>query len=247
MTLSLAVVCEAAADQQTGSDLADRVVRAEVAWIEEGHLPHLRTWRGFTLADRFLPWTQVDDLARAQRIRAHGHFDGWPGAPDAHVTRLALLLFIAADPRPDGVVLLRDDDRQTARRTGLEQARNTSRIGVPIVIGLAHPKRECWVLAGFDPENEHESDRLNALRQELGFDPRERAEELTAKHVTAKRDAKRVLQALTGGDPQRQADCWTKTGLPLLAARGQKTGLAEYLAEVGQRLVPLFTGHQKPS
>ena len=147
MTLSLAVVCEAAADQHTGCDLADRVVCAGVAWIEEEHLPHLRAWRGFTPADRFLPWTQVDDLARARRIKAHGHFDGRPGAPDAHVARLALLLFIAADPRPDAVVLLRDDDRQTARRTGLEQARSTSKLGVPIVIGLAHPKRECWVLA----------------------------------------------------------------------------------------------------
>lgn len=245
MTLSLAVVCEAAADQHTGCDLADRVVCADVDWIEDGRLPDHRAWRGFTPVGPFLRWTQVDDLARARRIKAHGHFDGQPGAPDAHVARLALLLFIAADPRPDAVVLLRDDDGQKERGDGLEQARSTSKLGVPIIIGLARPKRECWVLAGFEPADHNEAASLLRLTQELHFDPRESAQNLTAKHANQKRDAKSVLRALTGGDWQREADCWKNTDLALLEKRGQNTGLADYLKEVRQKLVPLFTGHTK--
>ncbi len=161
------------------------------------------------------------------------------------MARLALLLFMAADARPDAVVLLRDDDGQTARRKGLEQAHSTSALKVPIVIGLAQPKRECWVLAGFDPQNEDETNRFDSLKRELRFDPRERAERLTAKHA-ADRDAKRVLKALTEGDRQREADCWMKADLKRLDARGQKTGLAKYLGEVRKELVPLFTGHAEP-
>jgi hypothetical protein len=158
---------------------------------------------------------------------------------------LALWLLHAAEHRPDAVVLLRDDDGQTERRKGLEQARDTSKMGVPIVIGLAHLKRECWVLAGFEPQNEEERRRLEHLSAQLGFDPRSAADRLTARRPpSALRNPKHVLDNLTGGDRDREADCWGKTGLNLLRDRGQGTGLADYLDEVLKCLAPLIRGGQ---
>jgi hypothetical protein len=240
VTLSLAVVCEARADCETGCGLADRVFLAAVDWLDDETLPHCRQWRGFEASEPYLLWKHVKPLARSHSIRAHGHFDGWHGAPDAHVARLALLL-IHASPQPaQAVVLLRDDDRQTDRRQGLEQARNSSRIGVPVVVGLAHPKRECWVLAGFEPQDKLETDRVAELRSNLGFDPRECAVRLTARKTGEPRNAKDVLDLLTGGDWHRQAGCWEQADLALLEKRGEDTGLNAYLREVRGRLVRLF-------
>lgn len=167
MALSLAVVCEAPADQRTGCRLADRVACTEIAWVDDDMLPHLRQWRGFHEHDPHLLWKEVGHLAKSHNIKAHGFFDGKPSAPDANATRRALLLLIASERRPDAVVLLRDDDRDTRRREGLEQARKSVKIGIPIVIGLAHTKRECWVIAGFEPQNDIESNRLEEVRREL--------------------------------------------------------------------------------
>jgi len=247
VTLSLAVVCEASADQQTGCGLADRVFLAEVAWLEEEMLPHCRQWRGLNPQEPCLLWKNVHTLARKHGIRAHGHFDGEPGAPDAHCARLALLLLHTTDHAADAIVLLRDDDRKTGRRKGLEQARSTSRMAVPIVIGLAHPKRECWVLAGFEPRDRAEQRRLTELTKELGFDPRHHAQRLNAKQAGQKRNAKRVLDELTGGEWERQAACWRETDLQRLRARGGNIGLAVYLDAVNDRLVPLISGQAAAS
>jgi hypothetical protein len=112
---------------------------------------------------------------------------------------------------------------------------------VPIVIGLAHPKRECWVLAGFEPQDDQESRCLSSVCEQLGFDPRHHAERLTHRGSGELRSAKRVLAELTGGDWQRESECWRTADLEVLAARGSGTGLAEYLAEVRRELLPLFT------
>ena len=63
---------------------------------------------------------------------------------------------------------------------------------------------------------------LAEIRQELGFDPRERAEQLTAIHDHDKRSAKRVLRHLVQGDPDREAACWKETSLQLLRAPRRK-------------------------
>jgi hypothetical protein len=247
VTLSFAVVCEAPADQRTGCDLADRVFVVEVGWLEQEMLPHCRQWRGQDPSEPHLLWRNVNSLARSQRIRAHGHFEGEPGAPDAHAARLALLLIRASLNPADAVVLLRDDDRQTERRRGLEQARRSSGTGIPVVIGLAHPKRECWVLAGYEPRDQEETDALNRARRELGFDPRQHAEGLTAKHLQDKRNAERLLETLSGGVWQRQADCWKHSDFEILKDRGVNTGLTAYLEEVRRLLVPLFSGRSGDS
>jgi hypothetical protein len=146
----------------------------------------------------------------------------------------------ASDFPLHGVLLVRDDDRDEDRRGGLDQARNSVEMGVPVVIGLAHTKRECWVLAGFSAQTPEEDAFLAGLRQELGFDPCAEAEGLTAKHDHDLRSAKRVLGVLTAGNREREADCWLRCDLRLLEQRGQNTGLADYLREVRTLLVPLF-------
>ena len=238
MTLSIAVVCEAPADQRTGCCLADRVFCESAKWIEPDLLEHLRCWRGYTTNDSHLTWTDAVKLVRRSRIRADGHFAKEPGAFDARLARRSLLLLHSCDHPPDAVILLRDTDGQIDRRRGLEQARNSQVLEVPIVIGLARTKRECWVLAGFEPQSGDEEKRLAAVRQQLGFDPTARAEQLTATHDSDTRSAKRVLDELTGDDKDREAQCWQVTGLETLKTRGKAAGLADYLGEVEKNLAP---------
>jgi hypothetical protein len=246
MPFVFAVVCEARADQETACALADRVFCAEVDWLGEEILDECRRWRGAIENSYFLTWSEVGELARQAGIRAHGHFGCEPAHHDARIARRALRLLMALELTLDGVLLIRDDDRDADRRAGLEQARRESEINVPVVISLAHTKRECWVLAGFDPCSDAETRELDGLRRELNFDPRLAADRLTAKHDHETRSAKRVLAALTKGDREREAECWLRCELRLLETRGASTGLADYLRELRERLVPLFTGERRP-
>lgn len=112
-----------------------------------------------------------------------------------------------------------------------------------IVIDLAKLEREAWVLAGFEPADHGEQERLADERKRLGFNPCEKSQELTAcKDPHATRSAKRALNSLTGGDVERERECWSKTSLHQLRQRGADNGLADYLNEVETRLAALL-GH----
>ncbi|WP_242515140.1 hypothetical protein [Sorangium cellulosum] len=110
-----------------------------------------------------------------------------------------------------------------------------------MLLGVAHPMRECWVLAGFVPETRPEVAALDALRKELGFDPTARSHELDASSKTAKRSPKRILERLTGGEVDREARCWTEPDLDHLRQRGRDNGLAAFLSEVEERLAPALS------
>jgi hypothetical protein len=143
----------------------------------------------------------------------------------------------------NALVLIRDQDDQPERRAGLEQARSQDHSGIVIVVGLAIVERECWVVSGFEPQDEVESARLESERQQLGFDPRLRSHDLTAcKNDLAPRSPKRVLRQLSVGDPDRERRCWCQTALATLQERGGENGLAAYLKEVRERLAGLI-GH----
>lgn len=240
----LAVVCEADADRRTATGLADRVLCAEVDWIEPGILNGHRKWQGLVEGSSHLEWHQIKDLADARGIKSHGYFMGEPGAPDAYAARRALLLLNARPP--DAVVLVRDTDGQEERRHGLEQARTEQPRTeqpwpFPVLLAVAHPKREAWVIAGFEPRSHGEEVSLAQLRQELGFDPRLQSEALSARKTGALRDAKRVLNLLIGGDFDREESCLAECPLEHLVERGRLNGLSDYLEEVRTRLVPRFT------
>jgi hypothetical protein len=243
MPLKIALVCEAEADYRLATALAERVLAQAGEWVADV-LEHCPLWWGLDQQGTFLSWRDVPELARQRGFRVHGHFGGEPAAPDARVARRALWLLRARHPDLDGVLLIRDDDRQTGRRQGLEQARDDSAWRDRIVIGLAHCKRECWVLSGFDPIDAAEDALLQQEKTRLGYDPCCSAEHLTAKHDQDKHSAKRVLALLTGGDPDREARCWETASLETLHERGQQTGLAQYLSEVKSVVVPRLLGHQ---
>lgn len=151
---------------------------------------------------------------------------------------------MARDEGIGGVLLSRDSDGVAERRRGLEQARVRRSGEWPfcVVIGVAEPKREAWVLAGFEPEDDDDSERLAGLWGELGCDPRERSHEFTARTPGSKRELKRILGLLTGDRAAREEPCWNTTPLELLRARGVGNGLAAYLDEVERSLVPLVGG-----
>lgn len=248
--MRLVAFCEAAADFQIASELVDRVLReAGPDWVGDvlDTAPDgVRSWRGigggmfFVLRDLT---KHADDLG----VRVlHGHFDGRPGAADAVMGRTVFAIVRTLVNRGDAIdaaLVIRDMDDQPERQTGLGHARTEARAWATfrIVLGCARAKREAWVLCGFEPENDDEHARLNELRQELGFQPHEHAYRLDAKDEQAKRSAKRVLRQLTGDDRGREEQCWKETPLDTLRARGELTGLRDYLEELEQHLVPLIT------
>lgn len=238
----LAVVCEADGDRRTACGLADRVLCREVEWIEPESLAAYRSWRGLDEGRTFLKWSDAGTLFRKSGLKAHGHFDGRPGAPDALAARRVLLLLHKAGFVPDAVLLIRDSDGDLDRLAGLKQARAEWNEPVPIVLGLAHPKREAWVLAGFEPQDEDERARLKQARQSLGFDPRLHAHRLDAIEPGALHDTKRVAAELIGGLEEREESCWMECDLETLLERGGENGLAAYVQEIRERLVPLFRG-----
>lgn len=232
------VVVEGPDDGRTVPGLVDRVLVNEVPALA-GELARARTFCGLGASAAFVTWSAVHQ----QRVpRRHGHFGGEPALEDARTAVLALRCFVACDPQPRAVVLVRDSDGKDAeRRRGLEQARDDAAWPFEVLLGVAHPMRECWVLAGFVPEGKQEEASLAALRRELGFDPAARSHELDASSKTAKKSPKRVLDRLTGGEHEREARCWTEPDLGHLRQRGSDNGLAAFLSEVEARLVPVFS------
>ena len=224
--------------------LADRAVCAGPDWLSEQPelIETLRTWIAWAPSGRRFRWTEIDDLGRELNLPVRGKNEGEKDFPDFKAAVRALRVIRALIDDVAAVVLIRDMDDQEDRERGLRQARDRHEQqggSFRVVLGVANPKRECWVLAGFDPFNEQERRLLEEERSYLGFGPVERSEQLTAKHHEDKRSAKRVLEKLTQGNWQREKQCWTVTQLDTMRSRGQKNGLASYLKEVEDRLVPL--------
>lgn len=243
MTLRFAVVHEARADFQSSTELADRVLCESIDWLDDDIIVHQRNWTELAHNGYRLSWTGIPKLALEAGITPMGHFSGEPGLPDAAAARRAILFLRNEFPDLKAILLIRDRDDQPDRRGGLEQARGQDHTGIAIVVGLAVVERECWVLSGFEAQDEEESARLQEERTKLGFNPCERSHELTAcKDDQANRSPKRVLRHLSGGDWARERQCWQNTSLHLLRERGVENGLATYIQEIRDRLAPLI-GH----
>lgn len=241
MTVSVAVVCEATADRVTITTLAERVIRDAATWIEPETVGNYVEWRGYRRTDPHLEWTGLDpiaaDLGLVIRFR-----DVQPLHPYSQNALRAIRVLARSPDRVDAIILVPDSDDDTDRLRGLEQARDYAREALPIVIGLAHTKRECWHICGFEPEHDGEGKALEELRSELGPDIRTRTEGLTAKHsaTTDKRSAKRVLSKLCGDDRERELRCLTTLPVEELKKRGANNGLRAFLGELRQHLVPPF-------
>lgn len=239
---AFAVVAEAAADQQIASDLSERVMVEEVDWIDEGNVGNFCCWQGLEASSSYLAWKSIAGAARARGIVKHGAFRQSPGVLDERRARLALRLFKALDERPDGVLLVRDTDGEAGRVESLERVREAGAWEFEVLLATPDPKRECWVLAGFDPLNDDEEAALRETRSFLGFDPRIHAERLTAKRDKGKRNAKKVLQRLMRPESEREESCWQQADLGVLKERGKGSRLTAFLEEVSTRLVPMLAG-----
>ncbi len=239
---SFAVVAEARADKQIASELAERVLVDEVDWIEREGLPALVRWQGLDESAEYLSWAGIGNQFKARGMVSHGRFRSVPGTLDERRARKALLLFTSLPEPPDSVFLVRDTDAEEGRVESLAREREAGSWKFPVLLATPHPKRECWVLAGFDPADAGERAALDEVRSHLGFDPCLKAERLTAKRDKGKRNAKKVLAELMPPGSEREECCWRDTALSVLGERGQESRLAAYLAEVTDRLVPLFAG-----
>lgn len=248
--MELVIVAEAEPDVDTACDLADRVLHAEPPpWLRMEEIRQMRTWTGLAAHTEFTKWTDVGELyektPRMPRYLGHER-EGQSNTHDYAAARRVLLLadhFITnEDRRIRAVALIRDTDDQVRQRTqSLKNAREDhSSDRFEVVLGIAKPMREAWILNGFEPQTNAEEKRLREERRNLPVDPLTESHELTASSEQAQNSCKRVVQVLTDGDSDRERACWQESDLDLLRERGELTGLTDYLEEV-KRLIPLFT------
>lgn len=250
----LLVACEDRCQYEAGTMLVDRVLAASgPRWLVElmEHEPTAaRTWVEIENT-KYLELRKVREALRQHGLRpAYGHFDGSPGDPGAQMARNVFRLARHLNQQGqqiDAVLLLWDMDGQAqARRPGLEQAREEARrLGFgPIALGCPDHECEAWALSAFEPGEPDEHARLRRERERLEFCPVEQSHRLKAKAEAEAeaepRSVKRVLETLTRSDPDRQRRCLREATLELLEERGQHNGLADFLREVNEKLLPLL-------
>lgn len=262
--MRLLAFCEAPADFQLAAGLIDRVLREQgPSWVADNfEAPEvIRVWQPdpsglayFDLHDlnRYMDRFGVRPVRGYFGRRPGGAGGGRPGGAGSSMMRKALQIARALsqqqpDTPLDAVVLVWDaDDQPDERLAGVTLARDDARddprrwLSFRIVLGLPDPEREAWVLAGFEPDDDAERALLAALQEELGFSPVLEAVRLRDKAAGAARNIKRVLAALLRGDPDREERCWTEPPLANLRHRGAETGLAAFLEEIEQNLLPLL-------
>ncbi|WP_058557218.1 hypothetical protein [Thiohalocapsa sp. ML1] len=244
--MRLVLIVEDRADAEAASMLADRVfIEGDAGWIDAETLPSLREWTGIEPETRYTRWVGLGQLATRHRIKAHGRGLG----PDGAAARKALLLVIQTHAQDDNIqalVLVRDMDNQPERRASMESARAelADKLAFQVAIAAPDPKREAWILHGFEPQNDNETTLLADQRKTLGFDPVTNPERLRGDRRKnadqADRDMKLVIERLTHCEYERELQCLETTLLSVLRERGQATGLTAYLAEVETRLLPLL-------
>jgi len=243
--MRLVLIVEARADADAASILADRVfIEGDADWIDVETLPNLRQWTGLGPDSAYTTWRDLGAPAARHRISVHGRGLQFDGA----ATRQALLLAHQTQATTDqitAVVLVRDMDNQPERRTSMESARTelADKLAFQVVIAAPDPKREAWILHGFEPQNDKEETLLAYERRHLGFDPVTTPERLRGDRrrdaEQEDRDMKLVVERLTEGDHDRERQCLETTPLSVLQGRGQQTG-ADYLDEAATRLLPLL-------
>ncbi|NER25951.1 MAG: hypothetical protein F6J96_35735 [Symploca sp. SIO1C2] len=244
------VIVESGADARTATKLAERILAEKVDWLEDSNLQYFFQWSGLQNGTQHSCWKYLDKIIEEAKslgykpARFMGHYrDGVPykeyGAKSDKV--LKLVHFLQKTRRIRAILLIIDLDNKSERRQGLEQARAKHINRQPqleIVIGTADRMREAWVLNGFIPSNQEEEQILEELKDELKFDPCIESHRLRGRNDI--RDPKEVVNKLTGGNMEREQQCWEDTSLELLRERGIHSGLTDYFHEVEQRLTPIL-------
>ncbi len=244
--LRILMVVEDHADARTVGTLIDKLLlesEGRPSWIDDGLLPFLRHWVDLDCAASEAPaWrhvTWVEMSKRAPRVLGHG-IGGPTRDTYAKAARRAIQAAQWADSHPNAVVLVVDADADRERRAGLASGRAAQPSALRVVVGAADPKREAWVLNAFAPRTDEERARLAELCSSLTFNPCSEAHRLRHKRGEL-RDIKRVLDVLTGGDPEREHEALRSAPLQELASAGEASGLAAFLREA-ELVVQLLDG-----
>ena len=268
--MRIAIACEDQAHRALATSLTERVLLVEAErrgaahWVDEPSLTFLRSFCGLDDTDQTPEHLRFYDLKRAgrdvvdlgkrpliggRRLSLTGHIDGKPLQPEAAFWRRVFILFAAAEPRLDALIVVRDTDGDPRRLAGLKQAFEGFSWPLPILVAAPHQDAEAWFVAGFVPRNNAEQRRLDERKARLSFDPAEEPHRLTAHPNDAPTDAKRVLRILLldedesrppGLDELPDLCTRTLTDLGRLERRGQRCGLSDFLADLRSRLVPLL-------
>lgn len=224
--------------------LVDRkILDHRPGWWDDETLEYEREWCGVEAGTCFTVWNDLAKLEDPDRALRHGGilgFDRWEGSRGYDYVSVRKVLAECLLSGADAVLIMRDLDAEEERAPSIRQAAAPFAEDLVVLLALPKEKREAWMLNGFVPQKPSEEAALAAMRQELGFCPVQRPEELRARKKGATRNAKRVVKALMPAH-DRQARCWEETPWGVLRANGIGSGLAVFLEDVRERLIPLVT------
>lgn len=176
----------------------------------------------------YLPWKRVGHIAANFRLKFHGRFKG----AGEFESRQAIGVLNRTAPDAAIAILLRDSDGDEFRGEQAKAARDAQRSPFPVVVGVAHCMLEAWCLLVFRPGDEDETQRLRAIRQELGYDPTRQPWRLDAKPENAKGNPKRVLRKLSAGDANSPCLLALAELKPGSIPQDDKTGLRAFFDEL---------------
>jgi hypothetical protein len=242
------VVAEDESDAVVACGLVDRFADEPAHGLEDwirDNIDTYRSWRGDETGTSFILWKYVKARGEALGIRLHGYGNRRLGLEDPEIRRVFTLANRPDAARPAGLLLIRDTDGNSDRRAGYLKSLNAYQAAtkddaerVRILMALAHPEIEAWLLAGVEPLTEDGKSALAKERQSLGFDPRTKAEDLNPKRETTpegepvKKSTKRVLDELLAAEGVSRESCWKDAPLDLLRSRGTNTGLVDFFDSI---------------
>lgn len=252
MSGRVVLFCEGSSDRHLLVGLAERVLleHERLEWMHDAP-EALPKFTGLLEHENCQYWKRLDETIQQLNLNpnSRGGFgrgytlrftgDGKPVEAYASAANKALLMVRTYAKNAVAVILFVDADKQPERRKGLEQARE-NHPALKVCIGVADPKSECWVLAGFEAKDNWEKGKIKELHKESGIHPVHSTYDLREREASSFENAKHVLEVLTQNSFDRKATCWKDTTLEVLHKHGKKTGLSDFLSELEERLARAF-------
>lgn len=238
--MAVVLVCEGPDDNRLLRAMIPSALREACDWLEAEHCG----FQGLAESEEYLAWSSVDEAHKACFPRnfgmSHmGKFDGAAALPYAPAARKALLVLKSRFGDTDGFVLVCDEDVRDSRRLdGLHQAREASTLSARVAVGVARPKVEAWVLAGFEAQTPAEKAALRTEIEALTFDPTREPHRIRSQASGDVRNIKRVLECLTEGDHEREVVA--AGNMDRICRYGRETGAVEFVEECRCQLGSLF-------
>jgi hypothetical protein len=240
---------------RTAAVLVDRVIEESDAtpeWLRElwaaEQREHTRAWTHASgdLGERFDrgTYSKLDHInafcpgARALRRGV--------GAKAATVSKAMLCVQLCEpDDSAAAAVIALDADEDPEDAAAMRRAFEAQRaqleadgVRCALLLALAQPESEAWCVAAVD-EHADNSATIAALRRELGFDPIRQPHELTSTSKTAKRDCKRVFEALLGDrDSEAALSVVERAALEAWTSHDDSYGVRALAESVTTRLCP---------